>query len=49
MERKGLGDTALEAMCKTIERQRGQLERIINELLDVALTFTSSSPPASLS
>jgi PAS domain S-box-containing protein len=36
MERKGLGDTTLESMRKTIERQSGQLERIINELLDVS-------------
>lgn len=36
MERKGLGDSTLESMRKTIERQSGQLERIINELLDVS-------------
>lgn len=36
MERKGLGDPTLESMRKTIERQSIQLERIINELLDVS-------------
>lgn len=36
MERKGLGDPVLESMRKTIERQSAQLERIINELLDVS-------------
>ena len=36
MARKGLGDTTLESMRKTIERQSVQLERIINELLDVS-------------
>jgi len=36
MERKGLGDTTLESMRKTIDRQSAQLERLINELLDVS-------------
>lgn len=36
MERKGLGDSALESMRKMIERQSVHLERIINELLDVS-------------
>jgi PAS domain S-box-containing protein len=36
MERKGLGDSTLESMRKTIERQSAQLERLINELLDVS-------------
>lgn len=35
MGRKGLGDPVLESMRKMIERQSAQLERIINELLDV--------------
>jgi len=36
MERKGLGDITLESMRRTIDRQSAQLERLINELLDVS-------------
>ena len=36
MGRKGLADPVLESMRRTIERQSSQLERILNELLDVS-------------
>src|SRR6185437_10638290 len=36
MEKKGLGDSVLESMRRTIDRQSRNLERIVSELLDVS-------------
>ncbi|HEY2591449.1 MAG TPA: PAS domain S-box protein [Steroidobacteraceae bacterium] len=36
MEKKGLGDSVLESMRQTIDRQSRNLERIVSELLDVS-------------
>ena len=36
MQKKGLGDSVLESMRQTIDRQSRNLERIVSELLDVS-------------